>query len=205
MVWAFRIGQDRDRPCCRTWGRLRWRACRRVLSLPLWCWCFWAFRLVWAEYAVCRWESRASGGHKARQRVYPAWEYCPVKDCRAEYRRQICRRRGRYPVRRALSVGRVQLRSRCRCFFLRIRCFLRFCLKINTPEIHWILGVFFACFCDPAGIRTQDPNIKSVVLYRLSYWIGPQCFSIAGANIGSFSLVTKNGCCFFWIFLYAFV
>ena len=25
---------------------------------------------------------------------------------------------------------------------------------------------------DPAGIRTQDPNIKSVVLYRLSYWIG---------------------------------
>ena len=23
MVWAFRIGQDRDRPCCRTWGRLR--------------------------------------------------------------------------------------------------------------------------------------------------------------------------------------
>ena len=94
MVWAFRIGQDRDRPCCRTWGRLRWRACRRVLSLPLWCWCFWAFRLVWAEYAVCRWESRASGGHKARQRVYPAWEYCPVKDCRAEYRRQICRRRG---------------------------------------------------------------------------------------------------------------
>ena len=23
--------------------------------------------------------------------------------------------------------------------------------------------------CDPAGIRTQDPNIKSVVLYRLSY------------------------------------
>ena len=146
MVWAFRIGQDRDRPCCRTWGRLRWRACRRVLSLPLWCWCFWAFRLVWAEYAVCRWESRASGGHKARQRVYPAWEYCPVKDCRAEYRRQICRRRGRYPVRRALSVGRVQLRSRCRCFFLRIRCFLRFCLKINTPEIHWILGVFFCLF-----------------------------------------------------------
>ena len=24
-------------------------------------------------------------------------------------------------------------------------------------------------FRDPAGIRTQDPNIKSVVLYRLSY------------------------------------
>lgn len=24
---------------------------------------------------------------------------------------------------------------------------------------------------DPAGIRTQDPNIKSVMLYRLSYGI----------------------------------
>ena len=26
-------------------------------------------------------------------------------------------------------------------------------------------------FCDPAGTRTQDPNIKSVVLYQLSYKI----------------------------------
>ena len=26
-------------------------------------------------------------------------------------------------------------------------------------------------FCDPAGTRTQDPNIKSVVLYQLSYGI----------------------------------
>jgi hypothetical protein len=25
--------------------------------------------------------------------------------------------------------------------------------------------------CDPAGTRTQDPNIKSVVLYQLSYKI----------------------------------
>ena len=24
-------------------------------------------------------------------------------------------------------------------------------------------------FCDPAGIRTQDPYIKSVMLYQLSY------------------------------------
>ncbi len=23
-------------------------------------------------------------------------------------------------------------------------------------------------FCDPPGVRTQDPNIKSVVLYQLS-------------------------------------
>ena len=27
------------------------------------------------------------------------------------------------------------------------------------------------CFCDPAGARTQDPNIKSVMLYQLSYGI----------------------------------
>ena len=26
-------------------------------------------------------------------------------------------------------------------------------------------------FCDPAGIRTQDPYIKSVLLYQLSYGI----------------------------------
>jgi hypothetical protein len=26
-------------------------------------------------------------------------------------------------------------------------------------------------FCDPAGIRTQDPYIKSVMLYQLSYGI----------------------------------
>ena len=26
----------------------------------------------------------------------------------------------------------------------------------------------FLFFCDPLGVRTQDPNIKSVVLYRLS-------------------------------------
>ena len=32
--------------------------------------------------------------------------------------------------------------------------------KATTPVI---------AFSDPAGTRTQDPNIKSVVLYRLSY------------------------------------
>jgi len=46
-VWAFRAGQDRDRPCCQTWEHLRWRACRRALPLPLWCWCFWVFYLFW--------------------------------------------------------------------------------------------------------------------------------------------------------------
>ena len=32
--------------------------------------------------------------------------------------------------------------------------------------------------CDPAGARTQDPNIKSVVLYQLSYRI----FHTSNAN-----------------------
>ena len=30
-------------------------------------------------------------------------------------------------------------------------------------------------FCDPAGARTQDPNIKSVVLYLLSYRVNRYC------------------------------
>jgi hypothetical protein len=29
----------------------------------------------------------------------------------------------------------------------------------------------FCAYSDPAGIRTQDPYIKSVMLYRLSYGI----------------------------------
>ena len=29
-------------------------------------------------------------------------------------------------------------------------------------------SLFLLCFCDPLGARTQDPNIKSVVLYQLS-------------------------------------
>ena len=37
-------------------------------------------------------------------------------------------------------------------------------------------------FCDPAGIRTQDPIIKSDVLYQLSYRVCNH-FLIAGANI----------------------
>jgi hypothetical protein len=34
--------------------------------------------------------------------------------------------------------------------------------------------------CDPAGIRTQGPYIKSVLLYQLSYGI----IAFASANIG---------------------
>ena len=35
---------------------------------------------------------------------------------------------------------------------------------------------------DPAGIRTQDPYIKSVMLYRLSYEIDP-------SRVGEFPLL----------------
>lgn len=34
----------------------------------------------------------------------------------------------------------------------------------KPPKIEWLV-------CDSAGTRTQDPNIKSVMLYRLSYGI----------------------------------
>ena len=40
---------------------------------------------------------------------------------------------------------------------------------------------------DPAGARTQDPNIKSVVLYQLSYGISvcqnENRFRFGGANV----------------------
>jgi hypothetical protein len=42
------------------------------------------------------------------------------------------------------------------------------CLKMKTPLGQGRLRLFI---CDPAGIRTQDPYIKSVMLYRLSYEI----------------------------------
>ena len=41
-------------------------------------------------------------------------------------------------------------------------------LKTRKPQC--LLG-FSAFYCDPAGIRTQDPYIKSVMLYQLSYGI----------------------------------
>ena len=40
------------------------------------------------------------------------------------------------------------------------------CIK-KSPNDCFHSGIFD--FCDPAGARTQDPNIKSVVLYLLSY------------------------------------
>ena len=50
-------------------------------------------------------------------------------------------------------------------------------------------------FCDPAGIRTQDPYIKSVLLYQLSYGIlffyWPHSFVIAGAKIDIFCVYAR--------------
>ena len=37
--------------------------------------------------------------------------------------------------------------------------------------------------CDPAGARTQDPNIKSVVLYQLSYGISDTKMGIASVLV----------------------
>ena len=39
----------------------------------------------------------------------------------------------------------------------------------NKKTQHFVLS--FLSFCDPAGTRTQDPYIKSVMLYQLSYGI----------------------------------
>ena len=38
--------------------------------------------------------------------------------------------------------------------------------SINEKEAYHRIRIFF--LCDPLGARTQDPNIKSVVLYLLS-------------------------------------
>jgi hypothetical protein len=46
------------------------------------------------------------------------------------------------------------------------RIFMRL-FDLKTDESFWL----FLLSSDPAGIRTQDPNIKSVMLYQLSYGI----------------------------------
>ena len=43
--------------------------------------------------------------------------------------------------------------------------------------------VFGCFFCDPAGTRTQDPYIKSVLLYQLSYGIVPSLKDCKGTPI----------------------
>ena len=52
--------------------------------------------------------------------------------------------------------------------------------KTGTNKKSFLL---WKLFCDPAGARTQDPIIKSDMLYQLSYGIIP--FSKGDANIKS--------------------
>ncbi len=42
---------------------------------------------------------------------------------------------------------------------------------LSKERIEMKKAGLMTCFCDPAGARTQDPNIKSVMLYQLSYGI----------------------------------
>ena len=60
---------------------------------------------------------------------------------------------------------------------------------------HILMGSSIRCFtnqhfwrrtaCDPAGIRTLDPYIKSVLLYQLSYEVKYKCgrFELLGARL----------------------
>ena len=61
------------------------------------------------------------------------------------------------------------------CLCMLLICHLRKSIK-KKPANHLIcrlLRSFDTIFCDPAGIRTQDHYIKSVMLYQLSYGIVP--------------------------------
>ena len=47
-------------------------------------------------------------------------------------------------------------------------------VRFRVPFVLWSLlisKIKSLDFCDPDGARTHDPNIKSVVLYQLSYGI----------------------------------
>ena len=45
------------------------------------------------------------------------------------------------------------------------------CIKTGDCRFKTLDSRLMTAFRDPAGTRTQDPNIKSVVLYQLSYGI----------------------------------
>ena len=48
------------------------------------------------------------------------------------------------------------------------------CVFLKVIEFQIIIykkSALWCAFSDPAGIRTQDPYIKSVLLYQLSYGI----------------------------------
>ena len=47
-------------------------------------------------------------------------------------------------------------------------------------------------FCDPAGIRTQDPIIKSDVLYQLSYRVNKKSFPQCGCKYTHVLLIIQS-------------
>ena len=61
--------------------------------------------------------------------------------------------------------------------------------KTKNPVNYYLQGFQFV-FCDPAGTRTQGPNIKSVVLYQLSYEISP-LFVLGVQKYGARAFIPK--------------
>ena len=59
--------------------------------------------------------------------------------------------------------------------------------KPLQKHLQGLLLIQLCIFRDPAGARTRDPNIKSVVLYRLSYRINARqdeiTLDFGGANV----------------------
>ena len=55
-------------------------------------------------------------------------------------------------------------------------------IAIQQKTRHFCKCLVFE-FRDPAGARTQDPNIKSVVLYQLSYGISDTKMGIASVLV----------------------
>ena len=68
--------------------------------------------------------------------------------------------------------------------------------KPLQKHLQGLLLIQHCCFRDPAGARTRDPNIKSVVLYRLSYRINARqkrlSLIFGGANVGIIFLLYKH-------------
>ena len=58
---------------------------------------------------------------------------------------------------------------------------LYFCKGVKLLKLKSLLRE--KAFCDPVGTRTQDPIIKSDVLYQLSYEIIPLFKTERGAKI----------------------
>ncbi len=54
------------------------------------------------------------------------------------------------------------------------------------------MGAFFVLLCDPAGTRTQDHYIKSVMLYQLSYGIEPFRFKRIGIEAAKIGTIVTN-------------